>query len=849
MKLEILTAGDDPLRERMGGKGCALARLTSARFNVPPWIILPPPEIDGEVLRRCVPEDFDWPEEFRTRIEDHLKGIASGGDRFAVRSSAVEEDGPASSFAGQLESFLDVERGEVPGRVVQVWRSGLSGRVEAYRREQGIEGPPRPPAVVVQKMVPSEVAGVAFSADVVGGRWSVAVISAVKGLGEALVSGESDADTWRVNRGGVIEEWQAADGSEEPLLTGDQVKAVADLARACERFFGSPQDIEWAWAGGELFLLQSRPVTTLGRLVDPEGVLRIWDNSNIAESYGGVTTPLTFSFAHYIYKEVYQQFCRMMHVPARVVEDHRFLFYGMLGLIRGRVYYNLMSWYGALALLPGFRLNHRFMERMMGVKEGMPESVLRQFRDDRPGAKVKDGFRFAWALAGLVKAQLFLPRMVRKFYAEFEEALRVPVPLGEMRADELAGHFRHLETRLLSRWNAPLVNDFFAMVYFGVLQGITKKWCGDEDATLPNGLLCGTGKIISAEPARRIHEMAVVARSREDFVATLLEAEAPVIESSMEDFAEFAALYQSYLDRFADRCLNELKLESPTLRDDPLPLFRTIGGLARRIGSGNSVDRNPEARLRKEAESETADRLKGRFLRKWMFRFVLKQARRRVGARENLRFERTRLFGRIRSIFVELGKRLAAVDVLDSRRDVFYLEIEEVLGFVEGTATTTDLKGLVRLRKNEFDRFAKEAPPADRFETRGWVNVGNPFRSNSTQAGAAPVEGSLKGIGCCPGVVRGKARVIRNPDKAAIGGGEILVAEQTDPGWIMLFPGASGVLVERGSLLSHSAIVSRELGIPAIVSVRGLLSSIETGDEIEMDGSTGVVRIMGKNDG
>jgi len=836
----------------MGGKGWALARLTAARFNVPPWIILPPPEIDGEALRRCAPENFDWPEEFRTRIDDHLKAIASDGDRFAVRSSAVEEDGATSSFAGQLESFLDVERGEVLSRVFEVWLSGLSERVEVYRREQGIEGAPRPPAVVVQKMVPSEVAGVAFSADVVSGRASVAVVSAVKGLGEALVSGESDADTWRVNRGGVVEEWQAADGSEEPLLTGDQVKAVADLARACERFFGSPQDIEWAWARGELFLLQSRPITTLARLVDPEGALRIWDNSNIAESYGGVTTPLTFSFAHYIYKEVYQQFCRMMHVPARVVEDHRYLFYGMLGLVRGRVYYNLMSWYGALALLPGFRLNHRFMEQMMGVKEGMPESVLRQFRDDSPGARVKDGFRLAWAVAGLVKAQIFLPRMVRKFYAEFEEALQLTVPLEAMRADELAGHFRHLETRLLSRWNAPLVNDFFAMVYFGVLQGIAKKWCGDEDGTLPNGLLCGTGNIISAEPARRIHGMAVLARSREGFVSTLLEAKVAEIESALEDFPEFGALYQSYLDRFADRCLNELKLESPTLRDDPLPLFRTIGSLARRIGSGHSVDRKPEVRLQQEAESETADRLKGHPLRKWIFRYVLKQARRRVEGRENLRFERTRLFGRIRSIFIELGKRLAAVDSLDSYRDVFYLEIEEVLGFVEGTATTTNLKALVRLRKEEFDRFANEAPPSDRFETRGWVNVGNPFRAPAATAAdgeTGPVEGSLKGIGCCPGVVRGKARVIRNPAGAGIGEGEILVAEQTDPGWIMLFPGASGVLVERGSLLSHSAIVSRELGIPSIVSLRGLLSSIETGDEIEMDGSTGVVRIIRKSDG
>ncbi len=846
MKFEILSPGDEPSRERMGGKGWALAKLTSAGFPVPPWIVLPPSELAEENIRKGGGRDFVWPEAFRKLVRERLREIASEVDRFAVRSSAVEEDGAGSSFAGQLDSFLNVERDEVLDHVARVWDSGFSERVESYRRETGVEGMLRLPAVVIQRMVPAALSGVAFSADAVSGRWATAVVAAVRGLGEALVSGETNADTWRVTRDGRVGEWQGGTIDGDPLLTESQAKSVAKLARDCERFFGCPQDIEWAWVDGEFFLLQSRPITTLSKMADPDGILRIWDNSNIAESYGGVTTPLTFSFAHYIYKEVYQQFCRMMHVSARKVEDNRAVFDGMLGLIRGRVYYNLMSWYRALALLPGFRVNHRFMEQMMGVKEGMPESVLEEFRDDRPGARVRDGLRLAWAVVGLAKAQLLLPRMVRKFYAEFEESLKLAAPLEEMRADELAGHFRHLEARLLSRWNAPLVNDFFAMVYFGILQAIVRKWCGDEDGALPNGLLCGTGNIVSAEPARRIHEMAAVARTREGFVRILLEAGASEIEAFMKDFGEFAALYQSYLSRFADRCLSELKLESPTLRDDPLPLFRSVGSLARRMEKGRTVDRKPEEQLQREAETTAAERLKGRPVKRWIFRYVLKQARRRVEGRENLRFERTRLFGRIRSIFIEAGKRLAAVDRLENHRDVFYLEVEEVLGFVEGTASTTDLKGLVRLRREEFAGFEAQKPPADRFETRGWVHVGNPFQPPSAAVDVEPMSDVLKGIGCCPGVVRGRARVIRNPTAAEIGEGEILVAEQTDPGWIMLFPGASGVLVERGSVLSHSAIVSRELGIPAIVSVRGLLSSVATGDEIEMDGSTGVIRFRSR---
>jgi pyruvate,water dikinase len=171
---------------------------------------------------------------------------------------------------------------------------------------------------------------------------------------------------------------------------------------------------------------------------------------------------------------------------------------------------------------------------------------------------------------------------------------------------------------------------------------------------------------------------------------------------------------------------------------------------------------------------------------------------------------------------------------------VFFLEVEEVLGFVTGTATTTDLKGLVAVRKAEFARFRETPAPGDRFETRGVVAHGQNYQGISRPREA--VEGqSLRGLGCCPGIVRGAVRVITDPRNATLHSGDILVAERTDPGWIMLFPSASGLLVERGSLLSHSAIVAREMGIPAIVSITGVTHWLKDGDVVELDGSTGVV--------
>src|SRR5262249_32440816 len=161
----------------------------------------------------------------------------------------------------------------------------------------------------------------------------------------------------------------------------------------------------------------------------------------------------------------------------------------------------------------------------------------------------------------------------------------------------------------------------------------------------------------------------------------------------------------------------------------------------------------------------------------------------------------------------------------------FYLEVNEALGFVDGTTSSADLKGLVALRKAEFDGYLDSAPPAGRFETRGMVHQGNTFQGKET--GAAPTGDQLQGLGCCPGVVRGPVRVLIDPRHAPLRCGDILVAERTDPGWIMLFPAAAGLLVEHGSLLSHSAIVAREMGIPAIVSLAGVTRWLQDGDWVE----------------
>jgi pyruvate,water dikinase len=854
----------DATRQQIGGKGAALASLQQADFPVPDWFALTPDAFDASLnaadrermaaacsagndiavtaaLAHLSPGDAVLAELTRA-----VATLASDGQPLAVRSSASDEDGGKHSFAGQLASYLNVASGDVAARVADVWRSGFSARILAYRRTHGLAIVPPAPAVLIQRMVTADVAGVAFSADPATGQRGVAVVSAVVGLGEALVSGASDADTATIDRLGAIERIQRT--GRQPVLDDGQLRAIAALARQCEQHFGVPQDIEWAFAGGKAFLLQSRPITTLAALRDPDGAYALWDNSNIAESYGGVTTPLTFSFARHAYEEVYRELCRLLGISEAEIAAHADTFRRMIGLVRGRIYYSLLSWYDLLALAPGFSSNRRFMEQMMGVKEELPPALAARLAANGGRMRLMDTLKLVRAVASLARHERRLPRDITRFYARLDAALAPgAIPLEAMRPDELVAHYRDLEGKLLAHWDAPLVNDLFAMLFYGLLRRLCVAWCGDAAGTLQNDLVSGQGGIISAEPARRVRTLALLAAESPRLSETLRSGAPDAVQREIVQHPAFAREYEAYLAKFADRCLEELKLESPTLRDDPTPLLRAIGHLAQRFAAR---DREPTAGDTREPTKRALAERKARRLLAWhsvrraVFHVVLARARARVRDRENLRFERTRVFGRVRCIFVELGRRFYSLGLLEHPRDIFYLEVEEALGLVTGTATTTDLRGLVAVRQAEFAHWRATEPPPDRFETRGLVAVG-PFTARLIPVAAEPdacaTAEQRVGIGCSPGVVRGRARVVTDPKTAEVQAGEILVAERTDPGWILLFAGAVGVVVERGSVLSHSAIVARELGIPAVVSVAGLTSWLTTGDLIEVNGSSGVV--------
>ncbi len=783
-------------------------------------------ELRGLVEGATVP-DAAW-----RAISDAYTRLGRGP--VAVRSSAIVEDDSAHSLAGQLETVLDVRDEEALRRAIRaVWASTYGPRAVAYRWLRRMAADSFDIAVIVQRFVPADVSGVLFTVD--PGDAACIGIAATRGLGADLVNGKVDGDTYEVDR--VTFETATRPAKGAPVLSVEETRSLARLGLRIERELGAPQDIEWAIAGGEVFVLQARPITATHAR---DRRRTIWDNSNIVESFPGITLPLTYSLARESYAAVYRQAAELAGIPARVLAAHDAAFQQMLGLIRGRVYYNLGNWYELLSLLPGFAHNKTFMEQMMGVRESVAWGAPARFR-----LGLLDAARLVLLVIRMSFLALTIDRRARAFERMVETVCGEYERADLRRADvrELVDRYDDLARRIRLEWKAPILNDFLTMLYFGLLRRLATRWLLDGTGALANDLLRGGVEVRSVEPARRVAAIARLVRDDERLVslfdghsdaelASLLAAGRlpPVLESPLVE----------YLERFGHRFVQELKLEQPSLRDDAAPLFASIRPYLARpdVDLASAAERDRAAR--RDAEARVRQRLawpvhlpSPRLL---FLRWVAGHARRHVRDRENMRFARGRVFGIARELFTGLGLRLAEAGHLDDARDVFYLTVEEVCGVQRGTSPTNELRALAALRQSEYDLYRAEAPLPDRFETRGLPSA---EMARSLSHSAAPTDGALRGVPCCAGIARGAANLVSSPRDSALRAGEILVARETDPGWVTLFPLAAGILVERGSLLSHSAIVARELGVPTIVGVRGLTATLRTGDVVEMDGATG----------
>ena len=867
---------------RVGGKAMGLVRLSKAGVVVPWWIVLPTEAFErhladaglaervSETLCGLTPQRVDevaatlsWAVA-RAPIDPELStavaAMIRGRQSLAARSSVVGEDSASGSHAGLFDTSLflnDVE--SVLEAIKRCWSSAFSARALVYRLERG-EPVDRPAiAVIVQEFVEGRVSGVLFTSNPISGRHDEALVSANWGLADGVVSGRCDADEYVLGHDGgerstriAVKDLKvvpAAEGNgtrdvrvdggqrERRALTRQQAHDLVRTGVALARALGGPQDIEWTLSNGRLQILQARPITTMAPPSPLGSSAIVFDNSNIQESFNGVTTPLTFSVALRAYASVYEQTLRVLGVRANELAAYQPVVKNMLGLIDGRVYYNINHWYRWLTPFPSFDRNKEDMEQMMGLED--PVDFIEGTRLTRT--------QKLWRLPALMLVGLRLKRefrridaSVERFMARFESQIAAidRDRLATAPFDELIGLADQVQKEVVERWVEPILNDFFVMTTAGRLRKLLERPLGPERAReLVSGLLSGAEAVASAEPTRRLMAIASAVRCDEALVEALGRGTpAQAFERLREGSQAVGAQLDEYIELFGDRCMAEMKLETISLRQDPSFVVRILRNFAGQPDLDLAALDRAERERREELERRVAEGLGPR--RRRRLRHAVESARRGVAARERMRLARTRFVGVFRAIYSAAGERLHEAGRLDEPRDVFYLTAEELAAFRDGTAVTADLAALARVRKTEFAGYEREEPP-HHFET-----LGSPYHGERRTPASATSLGdgtTLRGTGASPGVVDAELHVVTSPHDDLAVTGRILTTLRTDPGWAPLFPTAAGLLIERGSILSHSAVLAREFGIPAVVGVPRLLSTVRHGERVRLDGTSGTV--------
>ena len=859
----------------LGGKGAGLLRLRALGAPVPEFVVLPtalfepvlaglPTTAAGLAERQARLGSFEVPAATQAALRVLLAGWGFGaGQPVAVRSSVADEDGAATAFPGLMDSVLHVSSWPaLLAAVARVAASAYSDRALAYRRQRGLPLAARP-AVVVQRQVAARAAGVLFTT--FPEYPQEMAIHAVAGLGEGLVNGQLVPDEFYLRKadGQLVAQVanQVAENENSFSATPARVSfstaapsevALADypellnpaalqelycLGQRLEAALGGPQDIEFAQdQAGRLWLVQARPLT------QPVPEVVVYDNANIQESYCGVTTPLTFSFAQRAYATVYRQTMHTLGLPAATVAAHEPVITNLLALQQGRIYYNLNNWYRGLLLLPNFRQSKADMERMMGVLEPVDfvhdqRKTLRQRLALLP--------RLALTLGRLLGEFARLPQRVRAFQARFEAEYErfYQLPLAALGPADLLREIEHLNNTLLTRWTTPIINDFRVMMAHGAAtRHLARLGVADPEEFLSRylaGSPAGSGAeaepLASLLPALALRELGALARQEFPALLPLLEHPSPELPAQVAQLAPaFQQRVQHYVARYGDRTMGELKLETETMRTSEALFYQYL--VAYLVPP--AVPTAAAGAMPAQAAAELTARLSGWGW--WQARRVrasLATLRQAVARREALRLERTRLFGMYRAAYRALGQHLAATGTLAAPLDVFWLTEAELATAAQ--AGGPQWAALAATRQAEFAGYRAAPAPAGQLVVP----------SRPVALAAVPADGCLRGTGCYPGQVSGEVVVITDPAQADLGAvrGRVVAALRTDPGWAALFPGCRAVLIERGSALSHSVILLRELGIPTIINVPGLTQRLCSGQHVRLDGRSGEVEVIGHN--
>ncbi len=853
----------------VGGKGLNLGILTKAGFPVPGGFCVTSQVFEdfltinelssflaeghsGEVIRAKL---------LAAPLPDYLEGEVRAalthfeeGESFGVRSSATAEDLPHASFAGQQDTYLNVAGlTDILEAIRRCWASLYTDRAMVYREKQGIDHSQVSMAVVIQKMVLSEKSGILFTADPVSENRRLLSIDAGYGLGEALVSGIVTPDLYQYDKredcitqkrvalktlaiypttgGGTKQVTLEEEVAVSQVLGDEEMLNLARLGKKIEEFYGTPQDIEWCVEKGRLFIVQSRPITSLFPLVEPvsdDGKLHPHFSFGHAQMMLAPLSPTGI--------DILRMFFRVDPIPFAAYKPV------FIKKAAGRIYIDI-----------SFLLQYRKLRRPFAKILGNVDLLVSQ------------------AALSLIESPGFSARIARHpgFFRKFVHFI-FPVPLKAIwrlqfaeTKDSVAllegfveGTFQTVTQKIQA---ADSLRDRLEAIYGSInkfrdiiqnagpyllpglismkkLESMEKALLGSEH--LAQEVLKGLEGNVTSEMGLLIGDLADQVRKspalRQAFQHREFETFFQRVEA-LEGEEDFKARLAAFMKKYGVRAAGEIDIAIPRWCEDPAPFVNAVVSMLDGMTEGQH--RAEFLQARKEALAAEEDFITqvrqtcGRRKAKQVARFI-KVARDCLPIREHPKYMMMHIFYEAKKALLEEGEKLVAAGRLEQAGDIFFFELWELEGLVESGA---DMKALVQKRKADYERYQAMKPP--RFVTGEGELIKTAYRKENLPQGA------LVGVGVSAGVVEGIAKVILDPKEANLEKGEILVAPYTDPGWTTLFINAAGLITEVGGMLTHGTVVAREYGIPAVVSCENATTLIKTGQKIRLDGNNGFVLI------
>ena len=826
-------AGIDDVAQ-LGGKAATLAELKRAGFPVPEGVV-----VTTEALAQALAsaglgaaagsedvEAIPLPADLVAELSAAIEQLGPGP--FAVRSSGVDEDLPGASYAGQYETVLNVAAEDVPAAVRHCWASAFTQRVERYRQASGSSGQVAM-AVLILPMVQADAAGVAFSADPISGDRGTAVVSAVRGLGERLVSGQVSPDEWIVHKGEASRR-----AGPEGAIDAAMATRVAELTRRVERYRGTPQDIEWALAGNDLVLLQARPITTLpDRPVEPVPVPvevppGFWERE--ASHAPKPWTPMSLSVA---LGEARNKAIRRM--------------FGEFGLLAETLEFAQIGGWDYSRLVPLGGKDRRpppaflmpLMVRLVPIMRRRVADAVAAVRSDKAG------------------------RLMQQWYDEWHPELDARIAeLREVDLEALDDLALDADTgraaELLRRGTEIHFTLTAALMPIAELAFICQEqlgWSDQEFLVLLAGL-----SSTSTQPAHRLAGLGRLAAVRPAIRALLERVDRRTADQLATLDPEFAQAFADYQRDFSIRALR-YEIADPSLAETPELTLRL---LADQLTHG--YDPSAEAAMLAEHRRVAVDRARAALSRhppaeRDRFERALSRAERAYPVREDNEFFSFSVpLALLRYRLLELGRRLVAREQFVKPDDVFFITLDEARAALRDGE---DRRELVTRRRGERAFIEQHPgpptygkppgpppsldalPPEPRFlmKALAWA-LDRVFEATSANREQRPDDDVLDGIAASPGRYTGPVRVIMDESRFnRLRSGDVMVCPITSPVWSVLFPSVGALVTDTGGVLSHPAIIAREYRVPAVVATGNATALLHDDQIVTVDGTAGRIEL------